>query len=767
VIDIRQVAQTYIDAGWAVVPLVKGEKHASSSWQKKTYRAADFKPSDGIGGKCGEPSGGRVDLDCDAPEAVEAARLLVPDTGLMHGRPGKPTSHYWFICPDLKTIQFTDIKDANKTQMLVELRSTGGYTALPPSGHPSGDVLAWEREGDPMTVAPEDLREVATNIALTALILRHWGELDHTSMGHLAGFWLHGGMNPNRLLRLFKTIGTLASGNVGDEILAFANTTINKHIAGERVTGAPKLTEYLGPVAVAKMRRWLNFTDTDAFDELNAIHFFTTVGVTSVIGREDKLQGDSGEVVFQRPKELGIEYANRKTCVGEDKRGNAIIKALFAQWLESRERRDYRSVVFAPPPLVCDPRDYNLYRDFIVTPSRSAASTAHMRAFLRGDYVPGQCFRMLHHLHHVIADCDSAYFRVIVDWLAAMVQRPGDVAGSAHVWVGEEGTGKNLAIGYIARLFHPSMTFSGASDLVVGKFNAVARNKIFFNINESDGRMLRRNFDRVKMIITEPLIYVEPKGIDAFPIRNFAHVIFTTNPDEQGNVHLPAHVGQRRMVIQRVSNRYAEGRCAPIARRAYFDALVAEMNDPSSLGAFLCFLQNRDLSNYDPFEKLTTAEEVRQRSMNLNSPMRWLFEVAELGTFRPRVLSSPTLNSGWPTEEVPSHELYAAYVESARLHLEKVWEAPQWGKAVSSFLWEDGKTKPTHRDGDGVRVGRVVSLAELKRRLPSFDSYDGETIGIITRTPNGPLREVPVKLANDEELPEVIGTTLRSLNRRE
>ena len=85
---INEIAQAYIDQGWSVVPLRKGEKRASDSWNRKTYAANAFKTDDGIAGKCGEPSGWRVDVDLDHPLAVEIAPLLLPQTDLMHGRPG-------------------------------------------------------------------------------------------------------------------------------------------------------------------------------------------------------------------------------------------------------------------------------------------------------------------------------------------------------------------------------------------------------------------------------------------------------------------------------------------------------------------------------------------------------------------------------------------------------------------------------------------------------------------------------------------------------
>jgi hypothetical protein len=185
--SITQIAQQYSAAGWAVVPLVKGEKRAATSWRTRTYDPSDFGVDDGIAFKCGEPSGWRVDVDLDCLEAVEAAKLLLPATGLIHGRPSKPFSHYWFVCKDIKTTQFTDTK-ANGSSMIVEIRSTGGYTMVPPSMHPKNEQLVWESERTPMEIEASVLYDCVRDVALAALLAKHWGEYGHHAIGPLAGF---------------------------------------------------------------------------------------------------------------------------------------------------------------------------------------------------------------------------------------------------------------------------------------------------------------------------------------------------------------------------------------------------------------------------------------------------------------------------------------------------------------------------------------------------------------------------------------------------
>ena len=711
--DIRFIAKQYIDAGWSVVPLVKGEKRASDSWQKKTYEPKHFGADDGIALKCGEPSGHRVDVDLDCIEAIAAARELLPKTQLVHGRPSKPSSHHWFVCPDIKTKQFTDVKaqGAGIGPMLVELRSTGGYTAVPPSMNPSGETLTWEIQGSPMPIEPDVLKECVRDIAIVSLLARHWHNYGHAAIGPLAGFLCQGGLVPDHIVFMVELIAKIAgapSDTVKDAV-NYAQTTVGKFKSGDKVTGGPTLEEHLGENIVAKMRGWLKLADVDAIEEMNAKHFFTTLGTKSVIGREDKLDGIDAQVIFQRPNELTSEYKNRKIVVGETAKGKPEVKPLFDAWLESKHRRAFSTVVFAPPPLTARDNEYNLWRDFAVEPlAQRDITSAEVEAYWRGEYVPGRCFRILRHFRQVIANNDPLYYEAFLNWVAHMVQRPGEVAGTAHIWISEEGTGKNLGAEAISKLFHPSLVFSGASDLVVGKFNACTRNRIFFNVNESDGKKLRKNIDRLKMIITEPVTYLESKGVDPYAIKNFAHVLFTTNGDEEGNVDLPSHVGQRRLVFQQVSNRYAFGRCTDAERRAYFGPLMAELKDERSLGAFLWFLQQRDLTDYDPYAKLVTDEEARQRNLGLKGPMRWLWDLVALGQMP---VMPPNVFTGANPDEVLVSAVYQQYIEWAKNHHETPVGPGPWGKAVNAFLWE--RTGRTNTE----RFGVLVSIDELEKRL--------------------------------------------------
>src|SRR6185437_2143336 len=108
-------ARAYTRRGWRVVPVRLGEKGVTlSGWQHMRLDEDDLLnwfgwfPRHGrvagqtrqelhnVGILTGAPSGGLVDVDCDAPEAARAAKALLPDTGLISGRLSNPASHYWY-----------------------------------------------------------------------------------------------------------------------------------------------------------------------------------------------------------------------------------------------------------------------------------------------------------------------------------------------------------------------------------------------------------------------------------------------------------------------------------------------------------------------------------------------------------------------------------------------------------------------------------------------------------------------------------------------
>jgi hypothetical protein len=117
----------------------------------------------------GSNSGGLVDVDCDWPEAASLAADLLPATGLVHGRSGSPHSHYWYRCTTPSAV-FRLAEPTGRKPVVVELRAAGLMTIVPPSTHPCGELLVWERWGDPAVVSASELCWAASRLAAAALL---------------------------------------------------------------------------------------------------------------------------------------------------------------------------------------------------------------------------------------------------------------------------------------------------------------------------------------------------------------------------------------------------------------------------------------------------------------------------------------------------------------------------------------------------------------------------------------------------------------------
>ena len=141
--------------GWTPVPVGRrSKKPIGEGWQLRAIEEADipalFSGEGNIGLLTGALSGGLADVDLDCAEAVALVDSFLPATPMRSGRRSRPLSHRWYVTnghvPASRA--FTDV-DKEKT-MLLELRTDGHQTLVPPSIHPDGDPYLWDGEAEPL-----------------------------------------------------------------------------------------------------------------------------------------------------------------------------------------------------------------------------------------------------------------------------------------------------------------------------------------------------------------------------------------------------------------------------------------------------------------------------------------------------------------------------------------------------------------------------------------------------------------------------------------
>ncbi|MBW7862723.1 MAG: bifunctional DNA primase/polymerase [Rhodocyclaceae bacterium] len=181
-----RAARTYLARGWAPILVeARGKRPLLSRWPESRLGEGDLENFEGrnVGLLLGSASEGLVDVDCDWPEAAELARELLPSTALVHGRPSSPHCHWWYRAPGARTAVFRVEPVFTRKTTIVELRGAGAQTVVPPSVHPSGETLRWERWGEPATVDCAELKTAVARLAIAAvLVVRGWRAEDATSI---------------------------------------------------------------------------------------------------------------------------------------------------------------------------------------------------------------------------------------------------------------------------------------------------------------------------------------------------------------------------------------------------------------------------------------------------------------------------------------------------------------------------------------------------------------------------------------------------------
>jgi hypothetical protein len=214
-----------------------------------------------LGGMMGALSNGLTDVDCDSPEAIVAAPYLLPPTDMLFGRPSTPAAHWLYTTNlagtvDKAAIAYDDpvAKRERRQCRIVELRIGGGgkgaQTVFPPSKHETGEIVAWEKNGNPAVVDGAALERRVTALAVCSLIARYWpgeGARQEAALA-LGGFLSRAGKAPQAIKLMVEAVAKAANDEEWKQRVEAALTSDKNHRGGDKnVFGLPKLGEHIGP----------------------------------------------------------------------------------------------------------------------------------------------------------------------------------------------------------------------------------------------------------------------------------------------------------------------------------------------------------------------------------------------------------------------------------------------------------------------------------------------------------------------------------------
>jgi phage/plasmid-associated DNA primase len=245
---------------------------------------------------------------------------------------------------------------------------------------------------------------------------------------------------------------------------------------------------------------------------------------------------------------------------------------------------------------------YNIWKGFARTPKQ------------------GNCIKYWDHVRDNICNGDEINYRYLRRWLAYVFQRP-HVVHTAIVLQGSQGVGKNSFVEPLGVLFGSHYTpLSGIAELI-SNFNYHLKNAVLIHANEALWGDSHKNIGTLKAMITEELCLIESKGKDRIKVRNFKHVIFSSNED------LPVHMDKddRRFAVFMVADHQKEN-------HEYFKEIRDEL-EQGGYEALLYDLLHEDLTGFDPRKIPMTNSSFEIKMRSAQSSHRYLYEVLSSGGF--------------------------------------------------------------------------------------------------------------------------------------
>jgi Bifunctional DNA primase/polymerase, N-terminal len=256
-----EAARGYVEQGLSVVPIPRGKKGPIlPGWPTiriaKSELPEHFGSGPNVGILLGDASRGLVDIDCDVSEASVAARILLPPTGAIHGRASNPRSHFYFFADPIPAPTKFVAPDGTT---LVEIRGNGQQTLAPPSVHPSGEIIRWERNGDPGYVDCRTLEDAVARVAAVTLLARSYPAPGRRNdlANAIAGTLLRAGWDQRKTERFIEAVATAANDEETKQRVRDVLSTADRLAAEKPVTGATRLAEIVGPRIAGKACEWL------------------------------------------------------------------------------------------------------------------------------------------------------------------------------------------------------------------------------------------------------------------------------------------------------------------------------------------------------------------------------------------------------------------------------------------------------------------------------------------------------------------------------
>jgi putative DNA primase/helicase len=249
---------------------------------------------------------GVIDIDLDCAEAVAFADLFLPETVASFGHEGNDRGHYLVAIQSSGKTRKFNMPDSS--ECLVELRSDGTQTMLPPSIHPSGHKLQFSYINDSApAVDYADLLVATQRIAACSVIARSWSEGSRHQLAlAFAGMMYKADFNQDLAENVVNTICNFTKDEEMADRLNAVTTTYAQDASS--ISGYGIMVDVLGVNTARKIAEWLDI-GADNTDVIEADGAAPTILPTT---NEDEITEEKMAEAFARWAKKRAVYVHEK-----------------------------------------------------------------------------------------------------------------------------------------------------------------------------------------------------------------------------------------------------------------------------------------------------------------------------------------------------------------------------------------------------------------------------------------------------------------------
>ena len=315
--------------------------------------------------------------------------------------------------------------------------------------------------------------------------------------------------------------------------------------------------------------------------------------------------------IFQTERGLITAYRH-ETIFRLDDKGKEKKVSLINEWLCDKNMRCYDTAQCVPPPLICPKNIFNLwipslFEDMEITKDDPDFDLDAVSAFDT-------------HLK-ILCGNDQDTCDYVCNWIGHSIQRPGEKPQVALNFISNQGVGKNIFSDVLVELYggiSKKLESSQPERDVWGNFNDMMTDAFLVILSETDKRNAMSHDGKIKSLITDGTMVVNPKGLKSFTIDSYHRIIQLTNDKDP----VITSNDDRRNVIIRCSDEKK-------GDSDYFTDLISTFKGKHALRSIYWRFKSMDISKFilGVAPKTEYHKEIIEHNQNpLNMFMYWFIE---------------------------------------------------------------------------------------------------------------------------------------------